>query len=126
MAHTYTRQEQADGSILVIQHRSDGHARSVSDQHREYRAWCDAGNVAPLVPYKPPPEPPVAEKWRRIRERRERLWPFVDWVRTSPSPSARCKAAVAAYAQSLADITEDFANPDDVVWPRQPAYEKAT
>jgi len=67
----------------------------------------------------PPPPPPTT--WDDIRAERDRLLADCDWTQVADAPlTASEKQAWADYRQTLRDIPQDFATPDDVVWPEQP------
>lgn len=63
--------------------------------------------------------PPVA--WTSIRARRDGLLADSDWTQMVDSPLADGpKQEWADYRQALRDVPQDFATPDDVVWPEAP------
>ena len=59
-----------------------------------------------------------AVAWDAIRVERDRLLAASDWTQVSDAPVDA--AAWASYRQQLRDIPQDFATPDDVVWPEVP------
>ena len=62
-----------------------------------------------------------ARAWDRVRVERDRLLAACDWTQVADAPlTAADKQAWADYRQTLRDIPQDFATPDDVVWPEQP------
>ena len=62
-----------------------------------------------------------ARKWAQVRAERDRLLADCDWTQVADAPlTAAEKQAWADYRQTLRDIPQDFATPDDVVWPEQP------
>ena len=56
--------------------------------------------------------------WDRVRAERDRLLAASDWTQVADAPVDA--SAWAVYRQQLRDIPQDFASPDDVVWPEQP------
>jgi len=56
--------------------------------------------------------------WDAVRRERDRLLAASDWTQVADAPVDA--AAWAVYRQKLRDIPQDYANPDDVVWPEQP------
>ena len=67
--------------------------------------------------FAPPPPPPAT--WDSIRAERDRLLAASDWTQVADAP---VDAAVwAVYRQALRDVPQDYATPDEVVWPIPPA-----
>lgn len=60
-----------------------------------------------------------AQAWDRVRVERDRLLAASDWTQVADAPVD--SAAWATYRQTLRDIPQDFATPDEVVWPTPPA-----
>ena len=59
--------------------------------------------------------------WKAVRAERDRLLAACDWTQVADAPlTASEKAAWADYRQTLRDVPQDFATPDDVVWPEAP------
>jgi len=57
--------------------------------------------------------------WDEVRAERDRLLAASDWTQVADAP---VDAAVwATYRQALRDVPQDYATPDEVVWPIQPA-----
>ena len=56
--------------------------------------------------------------WEHVRADRDRLLAGSDWTQVADAPVDA--AAWATYRQQLRDIPQDFASPDDVVWPEAP------
>ena len=56
--------------------------------------------------------------WAAVRVQRDRLLSESDWTQVADAPVDR--QAWASYRQTLRDIPQDFASPDDVVWPEVP------
>ena len=66
-------------------------------------------------------EPPVVAPsmtWEMVRAERDRLLAASDWTQVADAPVDA--AAWAVYRQALRDVPQDFASPDDVVWPVAP------
>ena len=62
------------------------------------------------------------QRWGVIRNWRDTLLSSSDWTQLSDSPlSTSTKAAWKAYRTSLREIPQNYANPDDVVWPEEPS-----
>jgi hypothetical protein len=62
-----------------------------------------------------------ATKWANIKSMRNHLLCNTDWCVLPDSPlSAELLDAVKIYRQKLRDITKDFENPDDVIFPDNP------
>lgn len=60
--------------------------------------------------------------WVEIRAERDEKLRGSDWTHISDTPLATGKKAEwATYRQSLRDIPQDFPDPNDVVWPAEPA-----
>jgi len=61
------------------------------------------------------------KKWNNIRSNRNALLVQSDWCMLPDSPlSPELLQAMKEYRQKLRDITKDFENPDDVVFPINP------
>ena len=60
-----------------------------------------------------------AQAWQRVRDERDRLLAASDWTQVADAPVD--SAAWAAYRQALRDVPQDYATPDEVVWPTPPA-----
>ena len=59
--------------------------------------------------------------WKAVRAERDRRLSDCDWTQVADAPlTAGEKQAWADYRQTLRDIPQDFASPDDVVWPETP------
>jgi len=56
--------------------------------------------------------------WAAVRADRDRLLTASDWTQVADAPVDPAPWAV--YRQALRDIPQDFASPDDVVWPEAP------
>lgn len=77
--------------------------------------WSWDGSV-----FAPPPPPPAT--WDSVRAERDRLLAASDWTQVADAPLADAqKYAWAAYRQTLRNIPQDYATPDEVVWPTPPA-----
>ena len=59
-----------------------------------------------------------AQAWDAVRGERDRLLAASDWTQVADAPVDA--AAWAAYRQTLRDVPQDFASPDEVVWPTAP------
>ena len=59
-----------------------------------------------------------ARAWAQVRAERDRLLAACDWTQVADAPVDQ--QAWADYRQTLRDIPQDFATPDDVVWPETP------
>lgn len=61
------------------------------------------------------------EKWRNIKSQKNLLLVQTDWCVLPDSPlSLELIQAMKEYRQKLRDITKDFTNPDEVVFPTNP------
>ena len=61
------------------------------------------------------------KKWNNIRSNRNALLVQSDWCVLPDSPlPPELLQAMKEYRQKLRDITKDFENPDDVVFPINP------
>ena len=60
---------------------------------------------------------PPAPTWAGIRGERDALLKSTDWWGVSDRTMS---AEETAYRQSLRDLPQTFANPEDVVWPTKP------
>ena len=56
--------------------------------------------------------------WDAVRAERNRLLAESDWTQVADAPVNA--TAWAVYRQALRDVPQDFASPDDVVWPAAP------
>jgi len=57
--------------------------------------------------------------WDEVRRERDRLLAASDWTQVADAPVDT--AVWAAYRQALRDVPQDYASPDDVVWPTPPS-----
>jgi len=57
--------------------------------------------------------------WDEIRSQRDALLKASDWTQVADAPVDA--AAWAVYRQALRDVPQDFASPDQVVWPVPPS-----
>jgi len=64
------------------------------------------------------PDALTAAAWDAVRVERGALLAGSDWTQVADAPVDA--AAWAVYRQKLRDVPQDFASPDDVVWPEQP------
>ena len=64
-----------------------------------------------------PPAPPLLT-WDDIRRERDVLLADSDWTQILDAPVDQ--TAWAVYRQTLRDIPQTFATPDEVVWPEAP------
>lgn len=62
---------------------------------------------------------PPAKTWDNIRRRRDAELSASDWTQVADAPVD--SAAWAVYRQALRDVPQDFATPDEVVWPTPPS-----
>jgi hypothetical protein len=61
------------------------------------------------------------QKWANIKTNRNYLLQITDWCVLPDSPlTAEQLVLIKEYRQKLRDITKDFDNPDDVVFPQNP------
>ena len=61
------------------------------------------------------------KKWNNIRSNRNALLAQTDWCVLPDSPlSPELLEAMKEYRQKLRDITKDYDNPDDVIFPINP------
>lgn len=64
----------------------------------------------------------LVANWDGIRRTRNRLIAATDWTQLSDSPLDEAgKLAWQTYRQALRDITESYSDPNEVVWPTEPA-----
>lgn len=63
-----------------------------------------------------------ALKWQRVREIRDDLLARVDYIKTSDTLTDAEREDGLIYIQALKDVPQNFANPDDVVFPAPPEY----
>jgi len=70
---------------------------------------------AELVPYVEPP----SQTWEQIRAIRDSKLRETDWVGLKDITVSN-ESAWLNYRQALRDIPQNFANPQDVVWPSKP------
>lgn len=59
-----------------------------------------------------------ARAWDAVRLERDRLLAASDWTQVADAPVDQ--QAWAVYRQALRDMPQDFATPNDVVWPEVP------
>ncbi|HEY7823189.1 MAG TPA: tail fiber assembly protein [Acidimicrobiia bacterium] len=108
----------------VISHLYPNARASIMDNDYSTLLW-DESNTAP----KPTladleaawPAVRDARAWDRIRAERDRLLTGCDWTQIADAPvDATAKQAWADYRQALRDVPQDFATPEEVVWPEAP------
>ena len=105
MTWTNPRYAEADNKNVLVD-TSDGSACPTVEQFRA--SYPDA----PIADYVPP-----APTWAGIRGERDALLKSTDWWGVSDRTMS---AEETAYRQSLRDLPQTFANPEDVVWPTNP------
>lgn len=67
------------------------------------------------------PWPPTSATWDQIRSQRNSLLADCDWTQLPDVDlSTEQKSAWASYRQQLRDITTQFEDPGNVVWPIEP------
>jgi hypothetical protein len=67
------------------------------------------------------PLPPASATWDQIRATRNSLLADCDWTQLPDvNLSTELKGSWASYRQQLRDITEQFDDPGEVVWPTPP------
>jgi hypothetical protein len=67
------------------------------------------------------PEPVEVPTWDTVRRQRDGLLMMSDWTQLADAPlDATAKQNWVNYRQSLRDLPQTFANPDDVIWPEAP------
>ncbi len=81
----------------------------LSDTQKPSRATLDA--AWPVVR--------DALAWDAVRAERDRLLSASDWTQVADAPVDQ--QAWAVYRQALRDVPQDYATPDEVVWPTPPA-----
>jgi len=64
------------------------------------------------------PKPPLEEREKAVRAKRDRLLKASDWTQVADAPVDQ--AAWATYRQDLRDIPQQAGFPDDVTWPTEP------
>lgn len=70
---------------------------------------------------------PLALTWDSIRARRDVYLTKSDWTQIPDNQmDSKLVEAWRVYRQALRDITETFAHPDEVVWPKTPDSEDST
>ena len=80
----------------------------------------NSGDNKPILIDKPELSDEV--KWQNIKQQRGQLLSESDWTQLNDSPLDSAKKSLwKTYRQKLRDLTEDFQNPDDIVWPVVPA-----
>lgn len=94
---------------------------TIFDDSQNMHIPCVAGNTqfdeieaagTAIADYVPP-----APTWAGIRGERDALLKSTDWWGVSDRTMS---AEETAYRQSLRDLPQTFANPEDVVWPTKP------
>jgi hypothetical protein len=68
-------------------------------------------------------ECPDEQKWELIRNFRDRALYHCDWTMLKDAPTGNKDAYWRVYRQTLRDIPENYASPDDVVFPTPPEGE---
>lgn len=62
------------------------------------------------------------QDWGQVRAIRDELLSKSDWTQMSDSPlDSKKKVEWKVYRQKLRNITTDFSNPCEVVWPIKPS-----
>lgn len=63
----------------------------------------------------------AVDRWLIVKAKRNTLLAETDWTQNLDAVlSIEEKAAWQEYRQALRDIPQDFANPEDVIWPVKP------
>lgn len=61
-------------------------------------------------------------RWDAVKYKRNKLLEVCDWTQLTDSPlSTETKTAWANYRQQLRDVPQQGVEPENVVWPTQPA-----
>jgi len=109
-----------DGLVIDVLRLSDG---AKGDEAVATFGLVEQAGVRPGIgwtwdgqAFLPPPLPAIT--WDNVRGGRDRLLAASDWTQVADAPVDQ--QAWAVYRQALRDIPQDFASPDDVVWPEQP------
>jgi hypothetical protein len=86
---------------------------------REIFARASAGEFGSIAPY----IRNIEAEWNMIRMIRNQLISASDWTQfpdAQTNLSEEKKTAWATYRQTLRDLTENYSDPKDVVWPEKP------
>lgn len=68
-----------------------------------------------------PREPSSDEKWDAIKTVRNELLSASDWTQLIDNGlSVSLRTAWATYRQTLRDMPQDYATPEEIIWPEQP------
>ena len=109
-----------DGTVVEVLVLADG---AKGDEALTAFGLVEQAGVRPGVgwswdgeQFAPPPPPPLT--WDDIRRERDGLLAACDWTQVADAPVDA--AAWATYRQALRDVPQDFASPDEVVWPTAP------
>lgn len=98
----------------LIKYNELGIPKDPDNRHyQQFLKEIESGE-AELIPYIPP-----APTWSDIRFKRDNLLKESDWVGLT-DVNLPNKQDWLDYRQALRDIPQDFANPEDVVWPSKP------
>jgi hypothetical protein len=87
------------------------------------KVYVKALGLEQIVPPEATPEPTDEELWMDILEERFYRLQLCDWVDNAPVRNKESHAYLKGwddYRQALRDITTDFSDPRDVVWPTAP------
>ena len=99
--------------------RSDGASIPLAPGNRDYQEFLVVDTELEYCPreYHPTEE----EQWAEVRGKRDRLLAECDWTQVVDAPlTYEQKTAWQAYRQSLRDLPQSFATPEEVVWPTTP------
>lgn len=105
--------------VSVLHAIRPGEAWSLSGEDYSGLVWLDE-TAMPTMSELEAAWPAVESSliWADVRRERDRLLTACDWTQVADAPVDA--AAWAAYRQALRDVPQDYASPDDVVWPTPP------
>ena len=107
-----------DGNTRTISFNESGHIVSDLDGTHYHLKWDGSKIVKDddaLAAYQ------LAEKWKRVRQDRDRLLNETDWIVTkAKETSTNIPAAWKTYRQALRDVPSQ-SDPDNITWPTKPS-----
>lgn len=121
MIITITLSDTADKTQIITDLSSAGYQATIRESGNYIDVISDDYDAVMAIckPYMI--QPSDEQKWEGIKSQRNTLLASCDWTQLPDVPlTTSQKIEWQIYRQSLRDITDTYANPDDVIFPTEP------